>query len=172
MGMIAAATGLVVGGTAYQIDQQKKAERRSERANQRAEAARKARAARERRQLARQSILARSQAEMAGVATGAGGGSSNIQGAMGAATAQGAGNIGFVSGMDELAGQINSLNMQARKATTLAGYGKAAADLGMQIGMAAASAGAGGGSSSGGTTTAQGTAARSNYNISVGKGGY
>ena len=111
MGLIAVGTALFAGGTAYQIYQQKKAESNSRRAAERAERARNARAARERRQQARQAILTQAQSEAAGVASGAGLGSSNVQGAIGAAGSQAAGNINFLNTQNSLANQINSFNL-------------------------------------------------------------
>lgn len=129
-----------VASTAYQIDQSKAAARDQKRSQAEADKARRLKEAKERRQMARKAILARSEAQMAGVASGAGGGSSNIQGAMGGISSQLAGGIAFNNQMSTIADNISGFNAGAMKHSQLAGYGGQAANLFMQAGMASASA--------------------------------
>lgn len=135
----------VVGLYKEARDERKEAERKADQANARAEQARSAKAARERRQMARNAIMARSQAQMAGVSSGAGGGSSNIVGSMGAVTTMAAEGQAFNYGMTLASNEISSLQHQAGKHSARSqryqGYANQALDLGMQ----AAKAGMGGG---------------------------
>lgn len=170
MGMEAFATALFVGATVGQVQQQREAEKDRKRAADRAEKARRNKEARERRQQVRQMILARSEAEIAGVATGAGGRSSGVMGAMDNVTSTAGGNLAFSINQGRLRDEIFKYSEKARKHSINAGYleqvgqlGFKAASMGMNSGPAP---------SAGGTSTVQGTTARADFNRSMGRGGY
>lgn len=135
-----------IASTAYQIDQSKAAERDAERAQETADRARRVKATKERRQMARNAIKARAEAEMAGVVSGGGSGSSAVLGSMASITSQEAGSRGFSATMENAAQNISNFNSASRKHSQLAGYGGQAANLFLQAGVATAGSGSTGSS--------------------------
>lgn len=123
---------IVVGGAVYSADQQRKAARAQERANQRAARVEQLQGQRQRQEALRQQRIraAQIQAQAANAEVSS---SSAVQGALGSLESQGAANMAFANQIDTLSQQRLSFLRTADTYETRAGYGRTAQTIGSAV---------------------------------------